>query len=217
MTRSVVSTVVAVVILSGAGLAGAADPGDCLTSEEVVLLQAINDYRVDEGHGAVPWSKSLTEVAQWHVWDLETNHPDAPAGCNLHSWSDQGSWTEVCYTADHAQASLMWSKPNEITGGVYSAAGYEIAYYASAGATAGGALAAWKASPGHNDVILNQGVWVSRDPWPAMGAGIFGDYAVVWFGDMTDPRGSITVCVADEIFADGFESGNTSVWTRTFP
>ena len=50
-----------------------------------------------------------------------------------------------------------------------------------------------------------------------MGAGIFGDYAVVWFGDMTDPRGSITDCVADEIFSDGFESGNTSVWTTTVP
>jgi hypothetical protein len=111
----------------------------------------------------------------------------------------------------------MWSKPNEITGGVYFAAGYEIAYNASGGATAAGALAAWKASPGHNDVILNQGIWASRDPWPAMGAGIFGGYAVVWFGDMTDPRGSITVCTPAEIFADGFESGNTSVWTTTVP
>jgi hypothetical protein len=50
-----------------------------------------------------------------------------------------------------------------------------------------------------------------------MGAGIFGGYAVVWFGDMTDPRGSITVCTPAEIFADGFESGNTSVWTTTVP
>ena len=111
----------------------------------------------------------------------------------------------------------MWSKPNEITGGVYSAAGYEIAYYASAGATAGGALAAWKASPGHNDVILNQVVWASRDPWPAMGAGILGGFAVVWFGDMTDPAGSIAVCGASEIFSDGFEAGHTGTWTATVP
>ena len=218
MVRAFISwLLVAAGSLAGALPAAATDPGNCLSPEEAQLLQAINDYRVDEGHAPVPWSKSLTAVAQWHVWDLETNHPDAQPSCNLHSWSDQGIWTPVCYTSDHAYADLMWSKPSEITLGVYSAFGYENAYFASAGATPGGALAAWKASPSHNNVILNQDIWSSRDPWPAMGAGIFGSYAVVWFGDMTDPSGAIVACDGDLVFDDGFESGTTAAWTAKSP
>jgi len=214
MARTIVTFSFFLGILSTSMFAVAAEPGDCLTAEEGQLLELINQYRVDEGHAAVPWSKSLTEVAQWHVWDLETNNPDASISCNMHSWSDQGIWTPVCYTADHANAAGMWAKPSEITGNVYSAPGYEIAYFGGAGTTPQGALAAWQGSSGHNDVILNQGIWASRDPWPAMGAGIFGGYAVVWFGDMTDPRGGIATC-GDGIFSDGFEAGHTGSWTAT--
>jgi len=41
--------------------------------------------------------------------------------CNLHSWSDARPdlWVGMCYTSDHANADLMWSKPSEITGGIY--------------------------------------------------------------------------------------------------
>lgn len=215
MIRLIAIAFATVLLSSWTCVSFAAEPGDCLSTEEAALLQAINDYRVTNGHAAVPWSKSLTEVAQWHVWDLETNRPDAPSDCNLHSWSDQGSWTEVCYTDDHFYAALMWSKPNEITGGVYSANGYENSYWASAGATAAGALAAWQASSGHNDVILNLGDWASRDPWPAMGAGMLAGYAVLWFGDAMDPSGTISVCGSEIIFSDGFEAGHTDSWTTT--
>lgn len=215
MIRLIAVAFAAVLLPSWTCVSFAAEPGDCLSTEEAALLQAINDYRVTNGHAAVPWSKSLTEVAQWHVWDLETNRPDAPSDCNLHSWSDQGSWTEVCYTDDHFYLDLMWSKPSEITGGVYGANGYENSYWASAGATAAGALATWQASSGHNDVILNLGDWASRDPWPAMGAGMLAGYAVLWFGDAMDPSGTISVCGSDVIFSDGFEAGHTDSWTTT--
>ncbi len=214
MVRRILMIPIFLGVLSVSMVVVAADPGDCLSAEEAQLLELINQHRIDEGHATVPWSKSLTQVAQWHVWDLETNHPDVSISCNMHSWSDQGIWTPVCYTSDHANAAGMWIKPSEITVNVYSANGYEIAYFASAGATPQGALAAWKRSSSHNDVILNQGMWASRDPWPAMGAGIFGDYAVVWFGDMTDPRGEIGIC-GDGIFSDGFEVGHTGSWSTT--
>ena len=37
-------------------------------------------------------------------------------------------------------------------------------------------------SPGHKAVLLNTGTWGSYDPWPAMGAAMRGDFAVIWFG-----------------------------------
>jgi len=148
-----------------------------------------------------------------HVWDLEINEPHSEPNCNLHSWSDQGSWTEVCYTDDHLYADLMWSKPSEITGDVYGANGYENS--ASGVSSAAHALSLWQGSPGHKDVILNQGIWASRDPWPAMGAGMLAGYAVVWFGDAADPNGTISVCGSDDIFSDGFEAGHTGSWTTT--
>ena len=53
---------------------------------------------------------------------------------------------------------------------------------------------AWKGSPGHNAVILELGGW-SGSNWPAMGTGIYENYAVLWFGDGTDPQGSVGTCL----------------------
>ncbi len=44
--------------------------------------------------------------------------------------------------------------------------------------------------PRHNAVIINDGMW-SRS-WKAIGIGIYGNYAVVWFGNEEDPVGGIT-------------------------
>ena len=168
-------------------------PGDCLSSDEHELATLINAYRANNGLAAIPVTVSLTAVAQWHVWDLDVNTPTGGT-CNLHSWSDSGSWSAVCYTSDHAQAQGMWDKPREITEDAYSGNGYEIAYWSSGTATASGALAGWQSSSGHNDVILNQGIWTGRNPWPAMGVGMLNGYAVVWFGDIADPQGNAVDC-----------------------
>ncbi len=194
--------------------AHAQEIGQCLTADEVELGALINQYREDNALLPVPVSISLTTVAQWHVWDLVNNNP-VGGDCNLHSWSDYGTlWNALCYTSDHAQASGMWSKPSEITGGLYSANGYEIAASSGGIITPLGALNAWKNSPGHNDVILNQGIWASRNPWPAMGIGMLDGYAVVWFGDSADPAGTIAECAA-AFFSDGFENGDTESWSAT--
>ncbi len=175
-------------------------PGSCLTADEQTLVQLINDYRAQNGLSAIPASKSLCQVAQSHVVDLETNNPDSGTdsrgmACNTHSWSDQGAWTPVCYTNDHQYANGMWDKPEEITNGIYTSPGYEIAYGGSGGfvATPQGALNGWKSSQPHNEVLLNKGIWVDNN-WRAMGVGLYGSYAVVWFGELTDPQGTIAAC-----------------------
>ncbi|MFU8803185.1 MAG: CAP domain-containing protein [Bradymonadaceae bacterium] len=154
----------------------------CLTDKEQTLFDAINEYRVENGLSPIVLSYSLTTVARAHVKDLN-NHGSTvlSATCNMHSWSTFGPWTACCYTSDHAQASCMWNKPSEITN--YSSNGYEISVSTSNPTTA---LSLWKNSPGHNSVILNQGVW-GNHTWRAIGIGADGGYAHVWFGTMTDP------------------------------
>lgn len=163
------------------------EPGD--TTGAAALTAVINAYRADMDLDTIPWSKSLTLVAQAHIEDLEQNNP-VGGSCNAHSWSDKGNWTACCYTSDHAQAQCMWNKPGEITGGVYSGYGYEIATGASGytGMTPEKALESWKGSNAHHQVILNQGVWASH-PWKAIGAAYSESWAVVWFGEQTDPQG----------------------------
>jgi hypothetical protein len=170
-----------------------ATPGDCLSEDEATLAQLVNDYRQAQDLAQMPVTVSLTAVAQWHVWDLDVNHPHG-GQCNLHSWSDGALWTPVCYTADHANASGMWDKPREITANAYTGNGFEIAYWTSGIASPAGALSAWQNSSGHNDVILNAGIWQSYDPWPAMGVGMRAGYAVIWFGSTADPQGTINEC-----------------------
>ncbi|MCP4358782.1 MAG: hypothetical protein GY796_12250 [Chloroflexi bacterium] len=176
-------------------------PGDCVTDEEAQLVTLINDYRNQNGLPNVPVSKSLVTVAQWHVINLDENNPDSGTdpnsglSCNMHSWSDQhpSLWTPVCYTSDHAYAQGMWFKPREISGNVYTGYGYENAYGSSGQATAVGAFNGWRNSPPHNDVILEQGIWNGYN-WPAMGVSIYEHHAVLWFGDISDPQGSLNNC-----------------------
>ena len=158
------------------------------TSEEIKLHRLINEYRAGRGLALVPLSRSLTYVAQMHARDLQDNHP-AKGACNMHSWSDKGKWTQCCYTSDHRAAACMWNKPRELT--VYKGKGYEISHGTwGASPTAESALKSWQGSSGHNAVIISSGIWKSH-PWKAVGAGIYGGYAVVWFGEEADPAGNL--------------------------
>jgi hypothetical protein len=122
-------------------------------------------------------------VAQIHAKDLAENHNAFEGPCNLHSWSKNGKWKSCCYTDDHKEAACMWSKPQEIAG--YESNGYEISYYSGGGATAEEGIAGWKESPGHNQVIINEGIW-KKIKWNAIGIGIYNEYCVVWFGELAD-------------------------------
>jgi len=146
------------------------------------LYRLLMDYRNSKGLPAIPLSPNLSFVAKTHVRDLQA-HP--PAGkCNFHSWSDDGLWTPCCYTDDHARARCMWDKPRELT--KYPGNGYEISSWSSGQNTPEAAFTGWKGSPLHNAVIVNSGAW-ARIKWKAVGVGIYGSYAVVWFGEEADP------------------------------
>lgn len=154
-----------------------------LTVDEQKLYRMIMDYRKQKALPVIPLSKSLSYVAKVHVIDLENNF--TPGGeCNLHSWSEGGRWSPVCYTPDHKNAELMWNKPGELTN--YKGNGYEI----SAGASnykieAATALRLWQNSTGHNNVIINGDIW-NNVVWKAIGIGMYRGYACVWFGKEPD-------------------------------
>jgi uncharacterized protein YkwD len=167
--------------------ARAAEPAD--TAGELAGL--VNGYRQANGLSPIPISRQLTLVARTHAHDLATQHPDRGTdsrgmACNMHSWSSAGAWTPVCYTADHHYSDKMWSKPREVTRGAYPGYGYEIAHGRfGAPIDAAGALRGWQSSPAHNAVILEQDKW--KPGWLAMGLGVEGGYAVIWFGREADP------------------------------
>ncbi len=166
----------------GFDVSGCVSPCESGPGKEIVDL--LNEYRMENNLDPIPCSPSLMTVSETHVWDLYDHQPHGPAECNLHSWSDQGSWTPCCYTSDHAQAACMWNKPSELT--VYSGSGYENA--AAGASSPAGALSMWKNSSGHNAVMLNEGIWAGRT-WRAVGAALYQGYAVLWFGEQTDPDG----------------------------
>ena len=185
----------------------ALDVGDCLSPAEIELAQLVNAYRVQNGLTALPTSRWLSATAQWHIWD-RINNPQAVGGiCNTHSWSNNPpagvTWSGVCYTSDHAQASGMWIKPREISVSRYVGTGYELAAD-SPGQTPENALLQWQNSPAHNTVILQTGVW-SGITFGGLGVGMGANYAVLWFGDRVDTDVAMLPCGSDSVFSNGFE------------
>ena len=167
----------------------------CVTNEEFRLYRLVNQYRIEKGLPAIHLSASLCYVAGAHVWDLQTNQADQ-GKCNMHSWSEYGPWSECCYSEDHEKAQCVWLKPEELT--IYDDFGYEVAYFSpwpvgEHKGMAEAALEGWKGSPGHDQMIINKYAW-KRMKWNAMGVGIYGNYAVVWFGEMRDPAGKTERC-----------------------
>ena len=154
------------------------------SANAIELIGLVNAYRAENALPAIPASPSLCLVGDTHANDIVDNAPNAPANCNLHSWSDQGSWTACCYTSDHAQAQCMWDKPRELT--TYTGNGYENSAFTSGTMTPTQALNQWKGSAGHNAVILNQGIWANQN-WQALGAGFRNGHANLWFGSSVDP------------------------------
>lgn len=169
----------------------------CLSSEENLLLNKINDYRLENGLTEIPLSASLTKVAQNHAYDLSYNRP-AKEECNMHSWSSNGNWKECCYTNDHKEKEAMWSKPSEITS--YTGEGYEICFgfaqfevYNGDTVSAQTAFDSWQLSPGHNAVMINKKVW-KKTKWNAIGIGIVRDFVCVWFGEQMDRNATPENC-----------------------
>ena len=167
----------------------------CLNPVEQELARLINAYRAEKGLPAIKLSASLCYVARTHALDQTANHIYGDK-CNLHSWSQNARWSSCCYTPDHKMASCMWNKPRELTS--YRGDGFEIAFYStytynSTAAMAKDILEGWKRSPHHNMVIINCNMW-RNVKWKAMGIGVYGEYADVWFGKEEDPAGEPEFC-----------------------
>lgn len=154
-----------------------------LAADGIALAKVINDYRATLKLPRLPISPGLTKVAEAHVRDLNVNKP-VKEGCNMHSWSANGSWTACCYDASAAAARCMWKKPKEI--GTYRGNGYEIAAKSPSGMTPELALVQWQGSPAHHEVMINKGKWT--EAWGAFGVAVEGDYAVAWFGNETESK-----------------------------
>ncbi len=154
--------------------------GDRLTPEERQLFDLINAWRQENGRHAIPFSASLTVVANRHVRDLDQNVRKLG-----HSWSDC-----AYVVGNRSTYDCMWRAPQRL-GTRYRANGYENTYVRLGGdATAQGAIERWKGSDLHNGVILNTmggGIDWGRFTWRALGVGIHGSFAVMWVGDQTDP------------------------------
>lgn len=151
------------------------------TDEEKLLYNLIMAYRAEQGKPEIPLSKSLTYVAQLHVRDLAAHKVTPPY--TLHSWSKNGPWEGVRYTANHRHARLMWNKPKELTN--YPGDGFEITFSKKGGANAKSAFESWKSQKSVEAIMLNSGNWETIK-WRAIGVGIFDNYAVIWFGDRED-------------------------------
>lgn len=152
-------------------------PGDGIdTGKEARLARLINTYRGNYGLPPIPLSPGLSMVANRHVMDLVQNIRRVTHAFSNCPYDGNNPQTYPC----------MWQAPQRLGTG-YPGTGYEIAFGGTGGfmATPRNSLRSWQNSPGHNAVILNQGIWANR-PWKAMGVGINQGFAVVWFGEEPD-------------------------------
>ena len=201
---------------------------DALSAEELALYHLIMAYRAELGLEAIPLSRGLTATAARHVRDTRENFwaegKSPPPGANLHSWSD------APYYADHSRPQAMWEAPARLGTG-YAGTGYEIS--AAGTPTVAAALEGWKASPGHNAVIANTGIWedvryaaIGIGVETAPGAGPYGGRIYhVWFGSSADPDGApkIRGTAGDDSIeqpgrsttAMGTTAWNTIAWNKT--
>ena len=156
-----------------------------LSEDELALYDLIMEYRKANNKPVIPLSKALTFTAQTHTGDLSDNYR-LNDKCDLHSWSKKGSWTPCCYTKDHAHAECSWNKPGELAN--YPGSGFEVVFFDYRPATPKGAFEKWKKNPTNNEILLTSGNW-EKVTWNAVGVGMFGNYASVWFGKLPDKDG----------------------------
>jgi hypothetical protein len=167
----------------------------CISQEEMILYNLINDLRRQNKLPVVQLSKSLSIVSKIHIDDLLNNKPQ-DKDCGLHSWSNKGFWKPCCYNTDPMGGKCMNAKPSEITG--YPGIGFELVYWEEESATANEAYELWKQLDASRDMILNKGKWQLR-VWKAMGIGIKNGYAVIWLGDKADASNNIYICGRDTL------------------
>jgi hypothetical protein len=167
----------------------------CISQEEMILFNLVNDYRRQNKLPDIPLSKSMSIVAKTHIDDLLEWKPQEQK-CGFHSWSDHGNWKPCCYNKDPMGGKKMNSKPSEICG--YPGLGFELVYWEEETATANEAYDLWIQVGASKDMLLNRGKWQFRT-WKAMGIGIQNGFALIWLGDKLDKAADISICGIDTL------------------
>lgn len=170
----------------------------CISVEESNLYNLVNEYRRAMKLSDIPLSKSLCFVAKTHLNDLIQHKPDT-GSCNMHSWSNKGEWKACCFQKDKNGKQCMKSKPKEIT--KYPGSAYEIVYWESKEATHDIAFKQWRETAASQSVIINSKEW-DEFSWNAIGVGISGGYAAVWFGEDLDVEKETKVCGKNIVFTN---------------
>ena len=155
----------------------------CVSKDAFELYELLNNYRKKNRLKPIPLSKALCHVAQVHAEDMEYNMKKL-----THAWSTCRYLDQLPKTYD-----CMWNKPIELT--TYKGIGFECAHGGEGNyiATPQSSLSGWQKSRPHNNVILNKDIW-KDNTWKAVGVGISGGYATLWFGEEEDKDGNPKVC-----------------------
>lgn len=184
----------------------------CISQDEMILFNLVNDLRKQNKLSVIPLSGSLCIVSRKHIENLITWKPQEE-GCNLNSWTAGPSWTACCSNKDPKGTRCMNEKPSEITG--YSGKGYELVYWQEESASALEAFELWKQVQASRDMILCKGKWQSKE-WKAMGIGIDQGYAVLWMGDKPDKAMNIRICGVDTLL-QAYSLSNVAAETKKIP
>lgn len=170
----------------------------CITKKEYRLYTLINAFRVENELSEIPLSGSLSVLAKLHINDLITNHPDTSI-CNLHSWSDKGSWKACCYNKYIFQPSCMYNKAKELT--KYKAKAYEMVFWESSDANPDSVIQSWINTFASADMILSRDKW-ENFKWKSIGIAVKGEYAIVWFGEIKDMEEEPELCDKKILISD---------------
>ncbi|NOR87736.1 MAG: hypothetical protein GQ527_09020 [Bacteroidales bacterium] len=166
----------------------------CISQQEYKLYTLINAYRAKIALEEIPLSRSLCYVAKTHAADLAAHFPMGE-NCNMHSWSDKGSWKPFCFPADQNRKNDIKDKAKEMTD--YPAKAWEITYWENTSLDLAFVLEFWNSISYTADMIGNTNKWADKD-WKSIGIGIQDGYVLVWFGQAEDVEISTTICETGE-------------------
>ena len=145
---------------------GAGDATTALDADELAFLQTINDYRAQNGLGALAACTSLNRAAQGHSEDMRDNNYFDHIGLDGSEPWDRAC--DACYEKGCGPSTAM---------GENIAAGQP---------DAASVFDAWKNSPGHNANMLG-GSFTQIGIGKATGGGEYGVYWTNVFGGDTEP------------------------------
>ena len=154
--------------------------GDDVNQAEKELYRIVNEYRAKNNLSIIPFSESLSIVANRHLLDLTLNIKSLTHG-----------WSNCPYNIkDNDTWNCVFDAPKRLKVD-YDGKGYENLYRTSSGnAIPFSALEAWKKSSMHNALILNLDSWKDTK-FDAFGIAIIGQYAALWFGSSGNIKDAI--------------------------